>query len=43
MIRRTPIFLLNPQVIFRSTETIVIAEGCLSVPSDYVLTNYGVL
>jgi hypothetical protein len=41
MIRRTPIFLLNPQIISMSTETIVIAEGCLSVPSEYVLTNYG--
>jgi peptide deformylase len=41
VIERHPIFVLNPQIEFMSTETVVIAEGCLSVPAEYVAANYG--
>jgi peptide deformylase len=41
VIERNPIFVLNPQIDSMSTETIIIAEGCLSVPLDYVAANYG--
>jgi peptide deformylase len=41
MITRTPIFLINPQILSTSSETIMIPEGCLSVPADFVSANFG--
>ena len=32
---RNPLFLANPQIVWRSEETARFEEGCLSVPSEY--------
>lgn len=32
---RSPMFLANPQILWRSEETASFEEGCLSVPSEY--------
>lgn len=41
VIERHPIFILNPHIENMSNETIVIAEGCLSVPAEYVSATVG--
>ena len=33
--KRQPIFLINPEIIFRSKETSVYEEGCLSLPGQF--------
>ena len=40
-IQRNPVFLINPQIINLSTQSIAITEGCLSVPLDYVNSIFG--
>lgn len=41
VIERRPIFIINPSVESLSDETIVIEEGCLSVPYDYIQNTFG--
>jgi peptide deformylase len=40
-IERRPVFMINPIIEFLSDEMIVIEEGCLSVPKEYIQQNYG--
>ncbi|MFQ3307254.1 MAG: peptide deformylase [Candidatus Midichloriaceae bacterium] len=37
---RKPYFVINPKITFESDEEIVLSEGCLSVPHDYVKKEY---
>lgn len=40
-IERNPVFVINPQIENISEESIVITEGCLSVPLDYTISVFG--
>ncbi len=33
--KKTPLFLVNPEIIFRSKNTSVYEEGCLSLPGQF--------
>lgn len=40
-LERKPVFMINPIIEYVSDNTVVIEEGCLSVPRDYIQRDFG--